>query len=171
MSRPTRAISKAMKLLEFLQSIIDEPPSLTDCRKFATHLKTQGAMAAFTAPELGMESISLNALKAASAECFDDGFKRLDTVRLRALVVLKEKINPTSKQDKRNKDSLLMEIDNLKEDKKRLEGNLMILTQALRLSIGLGEKYVRLTNKPEYREAFNFERLELLEMLSYSERR
>lgn len=86
-------------------------------------------------------------------------------------MLLNEKINPTTKPDKRNKASLLMEIDNLKAEKQRLEGNLMILTHALRLSIGLGEKYVRLTNKPEHREAFNFERLELLEMLSYSERR
>lgn len=171
MPNPTRAKSKALKLSDFLQSIIETPPSFTECRKFITQLKTQGAMASFTYPELGMEPISLNALKAASTQCFDDGFKRLDTLRLRALLLLKQNINPRSKPDKRNKTSLLMEIDNLKEDKQRLEGNLMILTQALRLSIGLGEKYVRLTNKPEHREAYNFERLELLEMLSYSERR
>ncbi|WP_426178753.1 hypothetical protein [Pseudomonas sp. TWRC1-2] len=171
MPKNTRASRKALKLSKFLQSIIQAPPDYAECKIIAVQLKSQGAMASLTRPELGIEPISLNALKTACTECFDEGFQRLETLRLRALSHLKDQLSSMSSSEKRNKPSLLREIGELKESKQRLEGNLLILTQALRLSIGLCEKYVRLTNKPEYREAFNLERLEVLEMLSYSDKR
>lgn len=171
MHKQTRASAKALKLSLFLRSIIESPPALEDCEEFAKQLSSQGAMASFTSKELDMKPISLNALKAASSECFDEGFQHLDALRLRAVAYLRQRLSTVRSTGKRNKDSLKREITDLVAHKQRLEGNLMILTQALRLSIGLCEKYVRLTNNHEYKEAFNLERLELLEMLLYSEKR
>ncbi|MEC6744609.1 hypothetical protein [Pseudomonas qingdaonensis] len=171
MYKQGRAKAKALKLSGFLQSIIETPPNYADCKLFLTHLKSQGGMASLASSELEMEPISLNALKAASKECFDEGFEKLDTLRLKAVECLKQNLSPMSRSDKRKKSSLLVKINHLEESRVRLEGNLVILTQALRLSLGLCEKYVRLTNKLEHRESFNLERLELLEILSYSERR
>lgn len=171
MYKQGRAKAKALKLSSFLQSIIETPPDHEDCKLFLTHLKSQGGMASLASPGLDMEPISLNALKAASTECFDEGFERLEILRLKAVECLKQNVSPVGRSDKRKKSSLLTKINQLEDSRERLEGNLVILTQALRLSLGLCEKYVRLTNKPEHRESFNLERLELLEILSYSERR
>lgn len=171
MSSETKARKKSMQLSSFLQSILVTQPSHHECILLIKLLKSQGAMAAMTWPSQDMQPISLNALKSASVECFDEGFNKLDELRIQALRHLKEVSAPIGRKDRRNKVGLLNQIEQLESERQLVEGNLLVLTHALQLSLNLCGKYVRLVNHPEHTETFKSERLEILQMLSYSQNR
>ncbi|QXG40914.1 hypothetical protein [Pseudomonas viridiflava] len=171
MSSETKAQRKSMQLSSFLQSILVTKPSHHECLLLIKLLKSQGAMAAMTWPSQDMQPISLNALKSASAECFAEGFHKLDKLRIQALRHLKEVSAPIGRNDRRNKIGLLNKIEQLESARQLIEGNLLVVTHALQLSLNLCEKYVRLINHTEHAETFKAERLEILQMLSYSQNR
>jgi hypothetical protein len=138
MPNPKRKIS-LLALRALLEKAAEEPRTFTE-HTLTSALKRQGDLASFSDPSLGIKGCALNTFKRACIE-LPGGYEAMDRLRLNALTRINEVRSADSSPPKTTKVALQSTVSLLKGGIAAADGDLLLLTKMLELSLRQARQY------------------------------
>lgn len=162
------AVASVLSLVDLLGEVCRSPGSFAGDASIIQALKSQGALAKYSADERGIRTMSLNYQRSIAILAIGS-FEKLDRERLRAKSALSAAMAPPARKPTGRKVDLLTRIRDLEEDNQTLRQDLFLLQIAYDKRCTQARSYAAAAGAKTLERAI-VEQRELESMFSFSQR-
>lgn len=156
-------------LCGLLKEVIRNPAPYGRDGTLREALRSQGSLAKFESSTLGIVASSLNTMKRIAERGSIGGYADLDLLRIRAQEAIEKEAAKTNRPKRNTKSELEKRISELKQERLRLQEDLLLLTYVLEKSLTQARNYASQASDPAILIRCKREQRDLLDMLSSAE--